>query len=458
MKNELIDVSPTRKEIRIEIEPEEIRSAYDRISKQYSKAATVPGFRPGHAPTSVVRTRYKSEIRSDVIRELLPDAVNAAIAEHSIHAIGEPNVELDNTEALDNLGDQPITVKVGLEVLPEITLSEYKGLEITRRLRPITDADIDRVIDEFRNSTAAFMPVEDRPSELGDTVTINARGKFADEPDAEEIKVDDVEVVLGGPGVQQEFTENLTGVRPEETKTFLVDYPQDFSSPGLAGKKVEYAAEVTAVRKKELPELDDEWAASLGGDVDSIATLKTKVCEDLEARATAESDHQMRGEVVRKLVAAHQFEVPESLVEQQTVHRLEEIARQMMNRGVDPRTAQVDWAGAREELKVQAEEDVRATMLMEKIAEAENITISDEEIEAEIESIATATRQSIEQVRAALTKNGGERSIAQRLRNRKALDLLIENARVTDAEWTEPTEADDAPKEESSDHPQNQSE
>jgi trigger factor len=458
MKNELIDVSPTRKEIRIEIEPEEIRSAYDRISKQYSKAATVPGFRPGHAPTSVVRTRYKSEIRSDVIRELLPDAVNAAIAEHSIHAIGEPNVELDNTEALDNLGDQPITVKVGLEVLPEITLSEYKGLEITRRLRPITDADIDRVIDEFRNSTAAFMPVEDRPSELGDTVTINARGKFADEPDAEEIKVDDVEVVLGGPGVQQEFTENLTGVRPEETKTFLVDYPQDFSSPGLAGKKVEYAAEVTAVRKKELPELDDEWAASLGGDVDSIATLRTKVREDLEARATAESDHQMRGEVVRKLVAAHQFEVPESLVEQQTVHRLEEIARQMMNRGVDPRTAQVDWAGAREELKVQAEEDVRATMLMEKIAEAENITISDEEIEAEIESIATATRQSIEQVRAALTKNGGERSIAQRLRNRKALDLLIENARVTDAEWTEPTEADDAPKEESSDHPQNQSE
>jgi len=458
MKNELIDVSPTRKEIRIEIEPEEIRSAYDRISKQYSKAATVPGFRPGHAPTSVVRTRYKSEIRSDVIRELLPDAVNAAIAEHSIHSIGEPNVELDNTEALDNLGDQPITVKVGLEVLPEITLSEYKGLEITRRLRPITDADIDRVIDEFRNSTAAFMPVEDRPSELGDTVTINARGKFADEPDAEEIKVDDVEVVLGGPGVQQEFTENLTGVRPEETKTFLVDYPQDFSSPGLAGKKVEYAAEVTAVRKKELPELDDEWAASLGGDVDSVATLRTKVREDLEARATAESDHQMRGEVVRKLVAAHQFEVPESLVEQQTVHRLEEIARQMMNRGVDPRTAQVDWAGAREELKVQAEEDVRATMLMEKIAEAENITISDEEIEAEIESIATATRQSIEQVRAALTKNGGERSIAQRLRNRKALDLLIENARVTDAEWTEPTEADDAPKEESSDHPQNQSE
>ena len=184
MKNELIDVSPTRKEIRIEIEPEEIRSAFDRISQQYSKAATIPGFRPGHAPTSVVRTRYKSEIRSEVIRELLPDAVNAAIAEHSLHAIGEPKVELDNAEGLERLGEEPLTVKVGLEVLPEVTLNEYKGLEANRRVRPITDDDVDKVIDGWRESTASLEPVEDRASELGDTVTINARGKFADEPEA----------------------------------------------------------------------------------------------------------------------------------------------------------------------------------------------------------------------------------------------------------------------------------
>ncbi|HEX7332041.1 MAG TPA: trigger factor [Pyrinomonadaceae bacterium] len=448
MKNELIDVSPTRKEIRIEIEPEEIRSAYDRISQQYSKAATIPGFRPGHAPTSVVRTRYKSEIRSEVLRELLPDAVNAAIAEHSLNAIGEPQVELDNAEGLERLGEEALTVKVGLEVLPEVTLNEYKGLEANRRVRPITDDDVDKVIDGWRESTASLEPVEDRASELGDTVTINARGKFADEPEAEAISVDDVEVVLGGPGVQQEFTENLTGVRPEETKTFLVDYPQDFSSPGLAGKKVEYTADITAVRKKELPALDDEWAKSLG-EFDSVEAVRTKLREDLEARATAEADHNLRGEVVRKLVAAHPFEVPESLVVQQTNYRLEEIASQMARRGIDPRNAPIDWNRAREELKTQAEEDVRATMLMEKIAEAENITVSAEEVEAEIESIATAAQQSIEQVRAALTKNGGERSIAQRLRNRKALDLLIENARVTDAEWTEPKEAEDAPTESS---------
>src|SRR5215813_7912990 len=298
MKTELIDVSPTRKEIKIEIDPAQIRDAYDRISKQYSKAANVPGFRPGHAPTSVVRTRYKSEIRSEVLRELIPDAVNNAIIEHSLNALGEPNVELDNTTALERLGQDPLTIKVGVEVLPEVQLETYKGIEVNRRKRPITDADVDRMIEGIRDSSASLQPVEDRASELGDTVTVNARGNYVENPEEEEIKVDDVEVVIGGPGVQKEFTENLTGVRPEETRTFTVEYPADFSSPGLAGKKVQYTTEVTAVRQKELPELDDEWDKSLGGDFDSVETLKTRVREDLEARATAESDHLLRDEVM----------------------------------------------------------------------------------------------------------------------------------------------------------------
>ena len=144
MKTELIDVSSTRKEIKIEFEPAEIRDAYDRISREYSKAAKVPGFRPGHAPTSVVRTRYKREIRSEVLRELLPDAVNNAISEHSLAALGEPDVQLDNNEALERLGEEPLTVKVALEVLPEIELRDYKGLETTRRLRPRPRAPRDR--------------------------------------------------------------------------------------------------------------------------------------------------------------------------------------------------------------------------------------------------------------------------------------------------------------------------
>src|ERR1700752_223164 len=444
MKTELIDVSPTRKEIKIEIEPAQIQSAYDRVSAQYSKEANVPGFRPGHAPTSVVRTRYKSEIRTEVLRELLPEAVNNAIIEHNLNAHGEPNVELDNNAALEKLGEEPLTLKVGVEVLPEVKLENYKGLEVTRRKRPIGDAEVDKMIDNLRDASASLQPVEDRPSQLGDSVTINARGKFVDEPEAEDIKVDDVEVVIGGPGVQQEFSENLTGVKPEETRTFTVDYPADFTSPGLAGKKVEYTTEVTAVRQKELPELDEEWGKSRGAYFDSVEPFKTKVREDLEARAIAESDHNLRDEVIRKLLDAHPFEVPQSLVEQQTQQRLQGVVRQMISRGIDPRNEQVDWDTARAELMTQAEEDVRSSMLLDKIAETENINVTDEEIDTEIEAIASDSRQTKEQVRAALTKDGGERSIAHRLRNRKALDLLIEIANITDAEWTEPKEPETA--------------
>lgn len=442
MKTELTDVSPTRKEIKIEIEPAQVRDTYDRISDEFIKKAKVPGFRDGHAPRSVVRTRYKNEIRTEVLRELVPEAVNNAIVEHSLDAISEPDVHFENEETLERLGEEPITVKVAVEVVPEIKLGEYKGLEATRSTRPVTDADVDNTIANWREASAAMVPVEDRASELGDTVTINARGNEISGPggeeitDAEEIKVDDIEVVLGGPNVQKEFTENLTGVKPDDKKKFTVEYPADFSTPQLAGKKVEYEMEVTAVRRREVPEVDDEWAKSLG-EFDSVEALKSRVREDLEGRAKLESEDRVRAEIIRKLVGAHQFEVPQSWIERQTNQRFESILRDMMQRGIDPRQQQVDWEGAREELKAQAQEDVRATLLMDHIAEAENLTVSNEEIEAEIELMAQMSRQPKEQIRAALTKQGGERSIAQRLRNRKALELLVENAKITDAEWSE---------------------
>ncbi|HKR61493.1 MAG TPA: trigger factor [Pyrinomonadaceae bacterium] len=443
MKTELVDVSPTRKEIKIELEPEIVRQTFDTVSDRYAKQASVPGFRKGHAPRSVVRTRFKSEIRGDVLRELIPEAVNNALEKHELSAIGEPDVHLENSESLEQIGDAPISFHVGVEVFPKVELGSYKGLEATRRIRPITDDDVTQMLDQLREASAALQPVEDRGAELGDTVTVSFHGTFLDQPEgaepAEDINVADVDVNLGGPGVQQEFTDNLLGVSADAEKTFSVDYPEDFTSKGLAGKKVEYQAKVSAVRRKELPEIDDEWARSLGEEFESVQTLRTKIREDLERRAAADADHHLRSEVMRQLLAAHQFEVPQSFVDQQTNFRMENVVREMIGRGIDPRSQELNWEGAREELKGQAEDDVRGSMLLEHIADAEQIKVSDEEIAAEIETIAQASRQPIEQVRATLTKDGGERSIAHRLRNRKALDLLIENAKVTDEEWQEET-------------------
>lgn len=437
MKTELIDVSPTRKEIKIEIEPAVVREAYDRISDEYAKKAKVPGFRPGHAPRSVVRTRFKSEIRAEALQEIVPDAVNAAISEHTPSAIGQPDVQLDTTEALDRFGEEPLSVRVNVEVLPDVELKDYKGLEVSRKTRPITDTDVDGMINALRETSATLLPVEDRPSQLGDTVTVSVDGKFLDNPEEENIKSDEVEVTLGGKGVQQEFTDNLTGVTVDDEKTFTVSYPEDFSSKGLAGKRVEYVTKVTAVRVKELPPADDEWARSLGEEFDSVETLRARMREDLEARASQEADHGVRSQLMEKLLASHEFEVPASLVEHQTSFRLESVLRNMMSRGVDPRNQEINWEGAREELKDQAQADVRSQMLLERIAEEEKIDVSKEEIDAEIEAIAVSSKQPVEQVRSVLTKEGGERSIANRLRNRKALDFLVANAAITDEDWRE---------------------
>ena len=437
MKTEFVDVSPTRKEIKIEIDPAAIKQTYDQVSDRYAKQASVPGFRPGHAPRAVVRNRFKSEIRAEVLQQLIPDAVNQAIDKHELNAIKEPDVELDNTAGLEKFGEEPISVKVNVEVLPKVEMQNYKGLEVARRVRPITDASVDEMFDAFRETSAAMQPVEDRASAIGDTVTANLVGKFLEDPDQEDLKADDVEVELGGRGVQAEFTENLTGVRADDEKTFIVSYPDDFKSEGLAGKRVEYTATITAVRVKELPEIDDEWAKSLGEEFDSVATLRAKIREDLEKRATQESDHRVRAALMAKLLEQHQFEVPQSLIDQQTSRRLESVVRDMIGRGVDPRNQQLNWEAAREELKAQAEADVRSTLLLERIADEERIEVSNEDIEAEIEAIALSSQQPIEQVRGVLTKDGGERSIAHRLRNRKALDLLVENAKVAEEEWSE---------------------
>lgn len=437
MKTEFVDVSPTRKEIKIEIDPAAIKQTYDQVSDRYAKQASVPGFRPGHAPRAVVRNRFKSEIRAEVLQQLIPDAVNQAIDKHELNAIKEPDVELDNTVGLEKFGEEPISVKVNVEVLPKVEVQNYKGLEVARRVRPITDASVDEMFDAFRETSAAMQPVEDRASAIGDTVTANLVGKFLDNPDQEDLKADDVEVELGGRGVQAEFTENLTGVRADDEKTFIVSYPDDFKSEELAGKRIEYTATITAVRVKELPEIDDEWAKSLGEEFDSVATLRAKIREDLEKRAAQESDHRVRAALMAKLLEQHQFEVPQSLIDQQTSRRLESVVRDMIGRGVDPRNQQLNWEAAREELKAQAEADVRSTLLLERIADEERIEVSNEDIEAEIEAIALSSQQPIEQVRGVLTKDGGERSIAHRLRNRKALDLLVENAKVAEEEWSE---------------------
>jgi trigger factor len=440
MKTEVVEVSPTRREIKIEIEASEVRAEFDRVTEEYSRAVTVPGFRKGHAPATIVRTRFKKDIQGDVLKRLVPEVVEAAISESGLQVIGQPDVHLDN-ENLDKLGQEPISLHAHVEVMPELSLGEYKGIEAARRTRPVNDEEIERVIENLREASASLQPVEDRASEEGDTVTADIQGHFLEPASDEEINVEDVDIVLGAEGVLPDFNEQLTGVRPDEAKTFTVAYPEDFNAQGLAGKTIEYTATVTAVRRKEVPVLDDEWVRSLGEDeVETVEQLRERVRENLMKTAEHESEHRLRDDVLSRLIEQHRFEVPETIVSYQSNQILQTMIRDMIQRGMDPRGQDINWEAMRDMVRERAGDDVRGSMLLERIADAEQLDVSQEEIEAEIEAIAEGSRQSVEQVRAALTKQGGERSIADRLRNRKALDLLVQHAKVSDEEWRDETE------------------
>ena len=442
MKTEIVEVSQTRREIKIELEPEDLRAEAERVAQEYARAATVPGFRKGHAPLAVVRTRYKKEIRSDVLQRLVPQAVEQAIRESGLTVLGQPDVHLEG-EGLDDFGREPLSLHAHVEVLPEVSLGEYKGLEAARRKRPVTDESVEEVIKNLLEASASLQPVEDRASEEGDTVTVDIQGRYLEPPSDEDINASDVDIVLGGEGVLPVFTEQLTGVRPDEAKTFTVTYPEDFSSKGLAGKTVEYTTTVTAVRRKELPALDDEWVRSLGEEeVTTVEQLRERVRENLTKSSEQESEHRLRGELLDKLLESHQFEVPETLVSYQAGEMFQATLRDMMRRGIDPRSADVNWEAMRDVVRERAGADLRGSMLLERIAEAEKIEVTDEEVEAEIQLMADSSRQSVEQVRAALTKQGGERSIADRLRNRKALDLLVKHAVIREEEWRDEGQGD----------------
>src|SRR5919112_5371252 len=221
MKTEVVDASETRKEIKIEIGAEEVRAEFERVTQEYARAVTVPGFRKGNAPVSVVRTRFKKDIQGDVLKRLVPEAVEQAISQSGLQVIGQPDVHLDNAN-LDKLGQESISIHAHVEVMPELSLGEYKGLEAARRTRPVAEEDVERVVSNLREASASLQPVEDRASEEGDTVTFDIQGRYLEPPSDEEINAEDVDIVLGGDGVLPAFNEQLTGVRPDEVKTFTV--------------------------------------------------------------------------------------------------------------------------------------------------------------------------------------------------------------------------------------------
>ncbi|MFV0389218.1 MAG: trigger factor [Pyrinomonadaceae bacterium] len=436
MSTELKNVSETNKTIRVEIAPDIVRGAYDRVSKKYASKAQVPGFRKGMAPLDVIRMRYKGEIRGDVFQELVPTIVTEAVIEHQLSPITEPRVVIDQAETVKVNGAEPIVVEVHIEVMPDIPEPKFEGLEVTRQVAPVKDEEIDGIIDEERQKEASFVPSEGKKSKEGDTVIVDLKGTFEDDPEADPIEVSDLDIKLGDEVIEKSFTENMVGMKPDEEKEFSVAYPEDFSSTTLAGRKVKYHALVKSVGSVELPELDDAWVKSLDEEVETVKDLRKKLRTDLETVAKADADARVRNELIAKLIEANEFEVPEALIENQARNLLNNFAQDLAQRGVD--LSKLDQAFAESsysQMRMQAERDVRGAILLEKIAEQANVEITDEMVAEEIEKIAQHYNMPADEVKKVMEREGNLDSIRNNLRTREAVEVVVNKAKIVEKPW-----------------------
>jgi trigger factor len=433
----IADVADCQKELTIEIGANEVQEEYNKAYGAFARYAKVPGFREGKAPRGIIKQRFAKEIKDEVMKHLIPHALGHAIEDHNLRVIGDPSISADDVVVKEG---EPLTFKSRVYVLPEFELKNYKGINLTKRVARVTDEDVDKVVAQLREGAAQLVPVEDRPAQTGDFVSISLVGKYIDPVEEEDLTTEDLMIELGNEGVQEEFNDNLMGVREGDVKQFTVKYPADFQAEGLAGKTLDFTATVNAVKAKELPELSDELAEELGeefgAEYKTIEEMRAQIRENLKANAEAEAEGELRDALLKTLAQDYDFPLPEVLVEQQANSRLVDFLQRLYRSGMPPQAArQIDWEARKTEEMQRAANDVRIALLLGAISEAEKITVTREDLDNEIERIAEALNQSPEEVEARLTKEGGVSSIENRLRSDKVMEFLVSQAEITMEEF-----------------------
>jgi trigger factor len=411
-----------RRELDLEIPAEEVTKATEKVAKDFAKIARVPGFRPGKAPISLIKKRFADDIKGEVVQKLVPEHVEKAVAEQKLTPVSQPQV--DNLEFHEG---QPLKFRASFEVLPEFPLGNYKNLEIEMPEMAITDESVANTLTEMQQRAATFAPVEGRVIQNDDFVQVKLLG--TPEGGGEPLQAESVLCHVGAEETMEPFNENLRGANVGDHKNFDVEYPADYPDPKLAGKKFHYSVDILGIKTKKLPEIDDEFAKDVS-DATSLDELKTKIREGL----VHERDHRLkelqREKVLAELVKLHDFPVPESLVEHQMDVRLERVVRSLAQQGVDPRAVNVDWVSLRKGQEERAKDDVKAELVIDRIATEEKIEVTDEELDHELEHLAGHSGESAEALRARLTKQGALDRMKAKLRSDKTVDWLAQNAQV----------------------------
>jgi trigger factor len=409
--------------LEISIPAPEVEAETSRVVADVQKRAKLPGFRPGKAPATLIRKQFSGDIRQQVLEALIPKFLQQQVEAENLNIVGRPDV----TEVHFHDGE-PLRFKAEFEVVPEIELKDYKDVEVPYHDPEVTEEDVDKRIAEIREQKAQYVNVDPRPIEHGDHAVVALESLSGVE--GEPVKSDEMVLEIGGTDTFDAFTENLTGLSPGDEKDFDVTYPEEYGSKRLAGKTVRFHATVKGIRRKELPELNDEFAQDLG-DYRSVDELREAVRKSLFAQRQHEAQSEAKNKIVDQLVDSHDFPVPEVFVERQIQNRVEQSLRGLAEQGVDPRKLDLDWEKIKESQRDKALREVKASMLLSRIAERESIGAARDEVDAEVERIAKQRREVFAAVQMKLEKDGTIGRIASHIQTEKTLNFLFEHARKT---------------------------
>jgi trigger factor len=406
--------------LEITIPAAEVEQETERAIAEIQKKVRLPGFRPGKAPASLVKSRFAGDIRQQVIEKLVPRSFRTAVEKDNLRVVGSPNVSEVHFHA-----GEPLRFKAEFEVAPSVELGEYRGITVVYSEPQVSDTDILERLEGLREQKAEYVDEEPRPVVDGDYAVVSLESLSGVDP---KIAEDELVLHIGDPSTMGAFSENLRGARPEESREFEVAYPEDYDRKNLAGRRVRFRATVKAIRRKELPDVNDEFAKDLG-DYQTLEELKENIRKTiLRERERLEQD-RAKSELVDKLVEAHDFPVPEAYVEQQIQLTVEAKIRALVAQGLDPKGVKLDWEKVRETERPRAVHDVKASLLLDKIAEREAVGATQEEVDREVQRIARHSREAVALTRARLQKDGSIARIASNIRTEKTLNLLFEQAR-----------------------------
>jgi trigger factor len=410
------------RELVLDIPAEEVTKAYRGVAGQYRKYAKIPGFRAGKVPESVIRRRFATEIRKEVIDSLLPERFNKGVLELGIRPVGQPQV----TELTVEDG-QPLHVKAVFEYIPDFSIDGYQSVTVDKPSAETTEEEFQQEIEQLRESRATIEPVEeDRPLVDGDWAQITYKGQVEGDAEAAPVAGEDSLVEIGGKDTVEAFSNALRGAKAGQELKAEVIFPADYAEPKLAGKTVAYDVEVKAIKKRTLPELNDEFAKEIGA-YESMADLETRVREHMAFRKKRSVEGETKDRLFAALTERYAFPVPESLVQEQIDARLERGLRALAAQGMNPeQMRKLDFARLRTAQRDSAIAEVKTTVLLDRIAQAENITISDQELDNELQLMALQSREPLDTLKVRLTQDGGLARIREQLRCEKTASALYE--------------------------------